>query len=332
MADTSARMLRLLSLLQSKRDWTGAELSGRLGVSVRTTRRDIETLRELGYPVNVTRGPGGAYRLGAGASLPPLILDDEQAVAVTVALQTAPATVLGVNEAAARALETIRQVLPSRLRHQVDSMQVTFITNAWELAAPAIDPQVLLAVSAAMRAQEVLRFDYRPAAQDTPAVQPVPLRRIEPHHLVAWSGRWYLVAFDLDHDAWKTFRIDRMSPRTPTGPRFRPRSLPNANVAEYVKTDTDRGDTPDHWPCTGSAILHAPPSLVARWAPGGAVVEDVTATSCKITMGAWSWIGLAALLGTFASDIDIIGPDELRAACRTLAERYETASSTAPPA
>src|SRR3982074_2748487 len=118
MADTSARMLRLLSFLQSKRDWSGAELSERLDVSVRTTRRDIETLRELGYPVNVTRGPGGAYRFGAGAALPPLILDDEQAVAVTVALQTAPATVLGVNEAAARALETIRQVLPSRLRHQ----------------------------------------------------------------------------------------------------------------------------------------------------------------------------------------------------------------------
>lgn len=328
MAETSARTLRLLSLLQSRRDRTGPELAEKLGVSVRTVRRDVETLRTLGYPVTVTRGPGGAYRLGAGGSLPPLILDDEQAVAITVALQTAPTSVLGVGDAAGRALDTLRQVLPARLRHQVEAVQITSISNAWDLPVPAVDPQLLVAVGAAVRAREVLRFDPRRGDGPSP---PLPPRRVEPHHLVVWSGRWYLVAFDLDQQEWNTVRVDRMSLRSPNGPRFGARPLPGGDVAEFVRTDGDRGDPPDAWPCNGTAVLPLEAPLVARWAPGGARVEALSPNSCRLTLGAWSWTAVAALLGTFATDLDEVTPAELRRACRTLSQRYARAGDARAP-
>lgn len=205
---------------------------------------------------------------------------------------------------------------------------VTSIGNAWDLPVPAVDPQLLVAVGGAVRAREVLRFDPRPVAGQEP--EWTPPRRVEPHHLVAWSGRWYLVAFDLDQQARKTLRVDRMSPRSPNGPRFGARALPGDDVAEFVRTDGDRGDAPDAWPCNGSAVLPLAAPVVARWAPGGALVEAVSPTRCRLTVGAWSWAAVAALLGTFATDLDEVAPEDLRRACRTLSRRYAAAGR--PPA
>ncbi|MFK8844007.1 helix-turn-helix transcriptional regulator [Streptomyces sp. Ac-502] len=327
MAETSARLLLLLSLFQSRRDWPASVLAERLEVSPRTVRRDIGRLRELGYPVRVTKGPGGAYRLDAGAKVPPLLFDDEQAIAVAVALQTAPSTVAGLGEAADRALATVRQVMPKRLRQRVDAVRVTSIDNAWDLAAPPVDSRVLLAAGTAVRHCEVLTFDYassRGSGRAAGAGRPF---RVEPHHLVMWSGRWYLVAWDVERAHWRTYRVDRIAPHAPTGVRFAPRDLlPGADVTAFVIGQLDRGDTPDQWSCHGEVILDAPAAVVARWAPGGAVVEEVAPDRCRLGLGAWSWPGLAALIGTFGCDIEVIGPPELTAACEELAQRYAKAA------
>ncbi|WNV88289.1 WYL domain-containing protein [Umezawaea sp. Da 62-37] len=320
MPDTSARVLRLLSLLRSRTTWTGPALADELGVSSRTVRRDIGMLRELGYAVDVTRGAGGHYRLGAGALLPPLVFDDDQAVAIAVALQAAPRTISGLADAAARALDTVLPVLPSRLRTQVAALEITSIRNPWDLAAPSVSTAALLAVSAAIRRSETLRYDYT-----GPDHQPGPARLVQPHHLVVWAGRWYLVGWDPTGGAWRTLRLDRVRTRTPNGPPFEPRTLPEEDIARFVMRQLDRGDTSDHWPCRGTAVIGQPAGLMARWAPGGAVVEAVTEDTTRIWLGAWSWIGLAALLGTFDGAITDPEPGELREACHELARRYARA-------
>lgn len=314
----SARLLTLLSLLQARRDWPGETLADRLGVSPRTVRRDVDRLRSLGYPVHATRGPDGGYRLDPGTQMPPLLFDDEQAVALTVALQAASTGVAGVDEAALRALATLRQVLPTRLRARVDALQVTAVGTR----APIVDADLLVAVGAAVRAREVLRFDYAvPGAP--PEDPPRPPRRAEPHHLVTWRGRWYCVAWDLDRAAWRTFRVDRMTPRTPTGPRFAPRPVPGGDVVAYVAEQLG-GQT--GWPCVGEAILHADAEHVRRWAGRQAIVEPLGPDRCRIATGAWSWVGLAAMLGMYDVDVEILGPPELVEAARTLAERYARAA------
>lgn len=231
MLETSARLLALLSLLQARRDWPGEALADRLHVSPRTVRRDVDRLRELGYPVRATKGPDGGYRLDAGAELPPLLFDDEQAVAVAVALRTAQ--VGGIEEPARRALATIRQVMPARLRGRIDALEVTAVRSARDVARPVVDPSVLVAVGSAVRAREVLRFDYDGGSSPLLGSGDAafrPPRRVEPHHLVTWGGRWYLVAWDLEREDWRTFRVDRMTPRSPTGPRFAHRALPAVPV------------------------------------------------------------------------------------------------------
>ncbi len=318
MADTSSRMLALLALLQSKRDWSGPALADKLGVSDRTIRRDVDTLRELGYPVDVARGAGGHYRLGAGNQLPPLVFDNDQAVAVAVALQVAPRTIAGLSEAASRALDTVLQVMPTRLRHLVGRIQITSIWNAWDLAAPNVHQDVLLAVSAALRNNETLRYDYQGNSEP-----PGPAREIQPHHLVMWAGRWYLLGYDPAELSWRTLRLDRVEPRTPNGPRFEASALPEPdNIAHFVMAQLDRGDTSDHWPCQGTATVAQPARLIAQWAPGGALVEPITDTTSKLWMGSWSWNGLAALLGTFDAALTDVEPAELRQACAVLAVRY----------
>lgn len=304
MPKTSARLLALLSLLQARRDWPGALLAERLEVSPRTVRRDVDRLRELGYPIATAKGPDGGYRLAAGTDLPPLLFDDEQAVALAVALQTA-----GVGEAGLRALNTIRQVMPSRLRHRVDAMRVTPIGRA------EVDPQVLMALSAAVHAHEILRFEYGNSEFRTQ------VRRVEPHHLVTWGGRWYLVAWDLERDDWRTFRVDRISPRTPNGPRFTPREL--GDVAAFV-TSRFQGSA-NGWPCRGEVILDLPASVVSTYARDG-VVEELGPERCRLVMGAWSWPGLAAGIGRFDADIEVVGPVELREAFAHLARRYARAA------
>ncbi|GEA87157.1 helix-turn-helix transcriptional regulator [Cellulomonas cellasea] len=344
-ANPSARLLTLLSLLQSRRDWPGEALADRLGVSPRTVRRDVDRLRGLGYPVRATKGPDGGYRLGAGAEMPPLLLDDEQAVAVSVALQTAHTGVDGVDDAALRALTTVRQVMPSRLRARVDALQVTAVSRPG-VARATVDADVLVAVGAAVRAREVLRLDYAvprdpaeagggagagvgagsapttPAGSAPAAPAFVPPRRVEPHHLVTWGGRWYLVAWDLDRGDWRTFRVDRLTPRTPTGPRFTPRELPEGDVTAFVA----QRFSGTGWACTGEAVLHAPAETIAAWAGGQSVVEPLGPDRCRVVSGSWSWGGLAAYLGMFGCEVEIVGPPELRDAARELAARFARAA------
>lgn len=317
---TSGRLLRLLSLLQARRDWPGSVLAERLEVSARTVRRDVDRLRDLGYPVRAIKGPDGGYRLDAGTELPPLLFDDEQAVAVAVALQTASAGVSGIEEGALRALATVRQVMPARLRTRVDALRVTAVPTDRE--PPKVDSEVLIAVGGAVRSQEVLRFDYERPSR-TGAERPwEPPRRVEPHHLATWSGRWYLVGWDLDRKDWRTFRVDRMTPKTPTGPRFSPRDLPGGDVAAYLQGSFSGAD----WPCRGEFVIDAAVGDVQPWAGRQSVVESIGPDRCRVVTGSWSWERLAAWVSWWDVPVQIIGPDELREAAARLGRRFLAAA------
>ncbi|OBF32458.1 transcriptional regulator [Mycolicibacterium peregrinum] len=326
MAGSSWRTLRLLSLLATRRRWPLAELASRLGASERTVRRDIETLRLLDYPITTVHGPRGGYQLGVGHALPPQLFDDGQALAVAVALQTAPGSVFGLEDDAARALETLKQSVPPRLRAAMESMQLTSLPNYWEFAAPPIDTEALRAVGSAVRNRhlviaETLRSDgTRTEPVDT---EFTPARRIEPHHLVVWAARWYLVGYDPADDAWRVYRLDRLHLHAPTGIPFTPRDLPGGDVAQFVMTRHDRGDTPARWEYTGAARLNLPAETVARFAPGGSVVEHLDADHCRLTIGAWSWAGVAGILATFDTELTEVKPAELVQACRRLMRRWE---------
>ncbi|MFD5829051.1 helix-turn-helix transcriptional regulator [Lentzea sp. NPDC060358] len=330
MATTSHRALQLLSLLGSRGTWRLRDLSARLEVSDRTVRRDLETLRELGYPVVTVRGPEGGYRLGTGHTLPPLLFDHDQALAIAIALQTAPSSVFGLQDDTARALLTVQQAMPDTLRAAMESLRLTRLRNYWEFPAPPIDPAALTAVGTAVRLRhvlvvEVLRPDGTRAAPGEPDFAAP--HRIEPHHLVVWAGRWYLIAHDLDERRWRVHRVDRLHPR-PTGTGFAPRDLPGDDLAQFVMSSHDRGDTPAAWQCTGSARLDLPAHVVARWAPGGSVVEHLDEGHCRLTLGAWSWAGIAGILATFDTGLTELHPPELLRACHDLARRY--AAITAP--
>lgn len=323
MASPSARLLSLLSLLQSRRDWPGDVLAERLGVSPRTVRRDVDRLRGLGYPVHAAKGPDGGYRLTAGSEMPPLLLDDEQVVALSLALQTAGTGVDGVDEAALRALTTLRQVMPARLRTAADALAVTVVPHAG--ARVTVDAAVLRAVGAAVRAREVLRFDYDGGSGPVLGTGDAafrPPRRAEPHHLVTWGGRWYLVGYDLDRDDWRTFRVDRMSPRTPTGPRVAERAVPGGNVAAFV---AQRLGAHPGQACRGEAVLARPAADVVRWAGRDALVEPVGEDRTRVVLGAWSWDGLAAVLAMFGAPFEVVGPPELADACRRTGARLAAA-------
>ncbi|TDD50523.1 helix-turn-helix transcriptional regulator [Saccharopolyspora elongata] len=325
MPKTSARLLSLLSLLQARRDWPGALLAERLEVSERTVRRDVDRLRELGYPVVATKGPDGGYRLDAGAELPPLLFDDEQAIALTVALQIAATAGVGIEEAAARALNTVRQVMPARLRRRIDTFQITAVERHATAPPPQVDSGVLMALSAAVHAREVLRFDYAPVSPSRMDKGGAP-RRVQPHHLVTWGGRWYLVAWDLDRADWRTFRADRMTPRIPTGPRFVPRELPGGDVAAFVAGRFRGFDGSGDWPCRSEVILDVPAGAVSPYVRDG-VVEELGPNRCRLVLGSWSWPGLAATIGRFDADIEVVGPTELKDAFAHLARRYAAAAS-----
>ncbi|MFG1606854.1 helix-turn-helix transcriptional regulator [Actinoplanes sp. NPDC049265] len=325
MPKTSARLLALLSLLQTRRDWPGSLLADRLEISLRTVRRDVDRLRELGYPINAVKGPEGGYRLGAGTELPPLLFDDEQAVALTIALQVAATTPdNGLAEPAARALTTIRQVMPSRLRHRVGALRVTAVERPTTQPSAAVGGDTLLTISAAVHAGEVLRFDYGDEVTDRPP------RRAEPHHLVTWDRRWYLVAWDLDRGDWRTFRADRIHPRTPNGPRFTARDLPGGDVARFV-TGRFRGatDAGGEWPCQGTVMLDMDAGTLTTYVREG-VVEELGPGRCRLTVGSWSWASLAAAVTRFDVDFEVVGPAELSDAFARLAGRCARAAGRSP--
>jgi predicted DNA-binding transcriptional regulator YafY len=320
MATTTSRLLSLLSLLQTRRDWPGSVLAERLDVSHRTVRRDVDRLRELGYSIQATKGPEGGYRLDAGSELPPLLFDDDQVVALAVSLQAATATGAGIEEAALRALTTVRQVMPSRLRHRLSALEFTTIrSRPGDAPAEQVSPEVLITLSTAVRAREVLRFDYASRQHASSDSSPPP-RRVEPHHLVTSHGRWYLVAWDLEHDEWRFFRADRITPRVPNGPRFAPREVPGGDVGEYVSARFKGSARTNQWPCTGTVILHRPAGYVRPFA-GDGTVEELGPDQCTLESGSWSWVALAASLNRFDTDIDVIGPPQLTEAFATLAGR-----------
>src|SRR5918992_1951410 len=238
MANTSSRTLRLLSLLQTHRYWPGPELAGRLGVSVRTLRRDIDRLRELGYPVEASRGVDGGYQLAAGAALPPLVLDDEEAVALAVGLQAAAqGGVAGIAESSVRALTKVVQVMPPRLRRRVDALRAMTVPAAWSGPTIDADPDVLITLAQACRDAERLELGYTAASGEQSS------RLVDPLRLVALGRRWYLVAYDLTRHDWRSFRVDRIEEARRTGARFRPRELPAEDAAAFVRAGVDRPPT-----------------------------------------------------------------------------------------
>jgi len=317
---TTSRLLELLSLLQTGREWPGAELAERLEITHRTVRRDVDRLRAMGYRIRATMGPEGGYRLDAGSELPPLLFDDDQALALAVALQAAALTGAGIEEAAVRALATVRQVLPSRLRHRLDALSFTAVRDrADDTTGDAVTPDVLVALSRATRAREVLRFDYASHRTDEDAPAGTP-RKVEPHHVVTSRGRWYLVAWDLDRDAWRIFRADRISPRAHTGPRFAPREIPGGDVAEFVAARFKGSEQANRWPCNGTVIVDRPAGDIRPFA-GDGVVHALDHDRCLLEAGAWSWIGLAASLNRFDAAIEVVDPPELTQAFAELATR-----------
>jgi predicted DNA-binding transcriptional regulator YafY len=318
MVQTSARLLALLSLLQMRREWTGQELADRLEVGPRTIRRDVERLRSLGYPVEAAPGVAGGYRLGAGGELPPLLLDDAEAVAVAVGLRTAASgSIDGIEETSIRALAKLEQVLPSRLRRRVKALGDA--TSAFSQDGPRVDADVLATIAGACRDAVRLRFAY--VAKDDRASQ----RNTEPTAMVHSGSRWYLVAFDLDREDWRTFRIDRIRGRVHVGERGRRRTVPGGDPAEFVKQQLRRsGDTADAVP--GQIRVAVPVETLkeripARYADVGADGEDA---SIVTTRGAWSRQFLV-WMAMLDAPIEVIGPPEFVDAARTLAQRLGAA-------
>jgi predicted DNA-binding transcriptional regulator YafY len=319
------RLLNLLSLLQTRRDWPGSLLAARLNVSDRTVRRDIDRLREMGYSIQATMGPDGGYRLDAGRELPPLLFDDDQTVAVAIALQAAPAMGPEIEEAAIRALGTIRQVMPSRLRQRLDALQVTAVGRPGDSTPVDISLDVLVTIANTIRDRETLRFDYATRnVADADRQHPLPARRVEPHHLVTSHGRWYLVGWDLDHDEWRIYSVNRIQPRIPNGPRFTSRTVPGGDVNEFVSARF-KGSDDNEWPCRGTVILHLPARDVLPFA-GDGTVTAIDESTCSLQAGSWSWGALAASFGKFEVPMEVVGPPELSSAFATLAELYTRTS------
>jgi predicted DNA-binding transcriptional regulator YafY len=316
MLETSARLLRLLSLLQSRRAWAGPELAERLGVGVRTIRRDVERLRRLGYPVHAAPGVAGGYRLGAGAELPPLLLDDDEAVAVAVGLRTAAGgSVAGIEETSVRALAKLEQVLPAHLRRRVNALQAFTVPAPG--SGPTVDADVLAAIAAACRDHEGLRFAYR--SHDASATR----RRVEPHRLVHLGRRWYLLAFDLDRDEWRTFRVDRIVKPLSAGARFAPRTLPADDVAAYVSRAMSSAR--DRY--RARVILHAPMAALQRKVPATyGSLEPIDDETCMLHTGS-DWLGgLAVYIAEIGVDFTVVDPPELVERVRDLAGRFARAA------
>ncbi|WP_432011596.1 helix-turn-helix transcriptional regulator [Streptomyces cucumeris] len=325
MTDTPARLLTLLSLLQTPREWPGSELAERLGVSHRTIRRDIERLRDLGYPVDASRGATGGYRLVAGTAMPPLLLDDEEAVAIAVGLRTAAGhTVEGIEEASVRALAKLEQVLPSRLRRRVGALGSATVPLPPAAGGPTVDPERLTALAAAVAAHERLRFAYR--AGDGTETR----RLVEPHRLVASGRRWYLVAYDNEREDWRTFRVDRVHDPRPTGVRTAPRALPGEDAAAFVSRSL-RGVAPAH---RAVATVRLPCERVAGLLPG-AEVERLDEDRCRVRTATEALEWLAFRLVLLDAEFEVHEPPELIAYLRVLGGRALRAAnaptSDSPP-
>jgi predicted DNA-binding transcriptional regulator YafY len=317
MIETSARLLALLSLLQMRREWTGTALAERLGVGPRTIRRDVEKLRGLGYPVEAARGVAGGYRLGAGAALPPLLLDDAEAVAVAVGLRTAATgSIAGIEETSVRALAKLEAVLPSRLRRRVSALGAA--TTAFVADGPRIDAEVLATLAGACRDGVGLAFSY--VDKDERPTQ----RRTEPAAVVHSGRRWYLLAWDLDREDWRTFRVDRVRGRLRPGGRATRREVPGGDPAAYVRGQLRASAGSDAEP--GRIRVAAPAARVRARVPTryATVTEDGEDASIVETRGAWSseflvWMAVLDL------PLEVLGPPEMAASARRIVARRTNA-------
>lgn len=311
MPDTTSRMLTLLTLLQVRPGWSGRELAERLEVSTRTVRTDVARLRELGYPVEAQRGGAGHYRLGPGARLPPLVLDEQEAVAVAVGLRTGSG-VAGIAESSARALVKLEQVLPNHLRRQVVALHsaVDRGPEATDTNVPdvEVDPAVLTALAAAIRDTERVRL----GVPDGPSLV------VEPHRLVSWARHWYLVGRVPAEDAWRTFRVDRLDLRMPTHHRFDPVPFPGDVIAFVLRDVASTG-----WAVRARITVHAPAEeVLARINPTVGVVEAVDGATSVLVTGADSLEVVAVYIGMLGLDFTVAEPPELVEHVRVLAGRY----------
>ena len=314
MADTSSRTLRLLSLLQGRRYWPGSELAERLQVSARTLRRDVDRLRELGYPIQAQRGVDGGYQLAAGTALPPLVVDDEEAVALAVGLQVgAQGGVEGTAEASMRALTKVIQVMPARLRRRVEALTAATVSATWgSTAQVAVDPAILTTTAMACRDTERLRFSYTAASGEQTD------RHVEPYRLVLLGRRWYLVCYDLARQDWRSFRLDRLTGPRGTGARFRPRELPAADAAAFVQAGI--GSFAAVYEV--EALVGAPAETVrerfGRWAR----VEEVTQARSRIRMTVDQLDWPMLLLGSLGAEFEVVNPPELLDQVRDWGRRF----------
>jgi predicted DNA-binding transcriptional regulator YafY len=315
MRGTSGRLLDLLSLLQARRDWPGVELADRLGVSGRTIRRDVGRLRELGYPVESLTGPAGGYRLRAGTAMPPLLLDEEEAIAIAVGLRTAArSAVTGIEETSIRALVKLEQVLPTHLRRRVAALGSA--TVAGPVTGPTVDPQHLTTIAAACRDSECLRFDYR--SREGTATR----REVEPHSLVNLGRRWYLVGWDRHREDWRTFRLDRLTRPAAAGRRFTARTLPAKDAAAYVEHSIAGAGSRYE----ARVTVHAPADELAKRLPYVAgALEPIDAERCEYRTSDYDLEWLALRIAMLGVDIDVHEPPELVAQLDALAGRLNRA-------
>ncbi|WP_113698589.1 helix-turn-helix transcriptional regulator [Nonomuraea lactucae] len=312
------RVLTLLGLLERRRVWTGPELADRLGVTPRTVRRDVERLRALGYRVHASQGVGGGYQLGPGQDLPPLLLDDEEAIATVVSLLAgAGGAVAGAGDAALRALTKLDRVLPTRLRHEVRALSGS--VESFGAGRTRVDPEMLMTLARACRDEVEAGFDYPSGGQ-------VRRRRVEPYRLVASDRRWYLLAYDLDRDDWRSFRVDRMSDVSARTWRFRPREAPDA------ATHVQEGVASRVYAHQARFLVHASADTVRAQIPASAaVVRRRGGELCEVLSGADSLDFVLMHVLLLGHDFEVLDPPELARRCRALAERLLSAGATISP-
>jgi predicted DNA-binding transcriptional regulator YafY len=318
MLETSARLLALLGLLQSRADWTGAELARRLDVTDRTVRKDVDRLRALGYPVEAVRGPGGHYRLGAGSKLPPLLLDEDEAVAVVIGLRSGTAAP-GIEEISAQALAKLEHVLPDKLRRRVDAVRQAVTAGPentdTNVVDPVVDPALVAEVAAAIRDREELRFDHHVGDRVT-------RHQVEPYRLVSWQRRWWVVARDAGTDTWAPYRLDLMEIRRPGGRRFEPHPLPGEDYTAFVLREVAHSG----WTVHARIAVDAPAEdVMARINPAVGVVETVDDEHCVLVTGADSVEMIAVYIGLLGLDFHVTEPPALVEQVRAVGERYRRA-------
>jgi len=321
MTDPTARALRLLSLLQTHKFWSGEELAAELAVSARTLRRDVDRLRELGYPVDATPGAAGGYRLAAGAHLPPLLLDDDEAVAIAVGLRAAAsASIEGIEETSVRALAKLEQVLPDRLRRRVNAVHTNISSMQWGVDTATVDADALAVLALACRDNEQVRFDYRRRDGDEAS------RLVEPHNLVSAGRRWYLVGWDLRREDWRTFRLDRLEAPRLGGVRFRPRELPAKDAASFVRASISAMPVPFQAMITANGPVAAVRQLVRH---ANATVEPIDDATCRVRINSdsRSWLATAVALVATEFDVTIEEPSDLVPEVKRLGTRLRAVAT-----